>query len=159
MTPESPIQTLRTVISRSSNAILHLHLNPDGDSIGSALSSAQMLEQMGVAATVIRGDSQMPSYFRHPPGVKIAAHLVETGEEETRVSLRTNFPEIDVSDIAAVLGGGGHRAAAGVGIGLPLDRAHREVLSAIRGSGQFDVQGAYAYALPAALGSSYSVRV
>lgn len=68
MTPETPTQALRTAIGRSSNALLHLHPNPDGDSMGSALASAGMLKQFGVPSTIIRGDSQIPAYFSHFPG-------------------------------------------------------------------------------------------
>lgn len=56
-------------IIKSSNAILlHCHIFPDCDSIGSVLAMKFALEQLGKKATVIRGDSPIPAVFQRLPG-------------------------------------------------------------------------------------------
>jgi len=56
----------------------------------------------------------------------------EIEPELTRVSLRSKSAQVNVNDIAALFGGGGHPAAAGARIpGKPLS-AQRRVLGAIK---------------------------
>jgi phosphoesterase RecJ-like protein len=64
-------------------------------------------------------------------GVKVALLFVELGPQETKVSLRSRS-SVDVRQIAAQFGGGGHRAAAGVRYPGPIDEAVAAVLDAVR---------------------------
>jgi bifunctional oligoribonuclease and PAP phosphatase NrnA len=64
-------------------------------------------------------------------GVEAAAFLRELPEGRVRVSLRSKG-QVDVSAIAAGLGGGGHENAAGVTLDGPLPRALEEILGALR---------------------------
>ncbi len=64
-------------------------------------------------------------------GVEVALLFLELGPKETKVSLRSRSA-IDVNQIAAVFGGGGHRAAAGVRFRGPLSEAEPTVLAAVR---------------------------
>ncbi len=64
-------------------------------------------------------------------GVEVALLFLELGPRETKVSLRSRSP-IDVNQIAARFGGGGHRAAAGVRFRGPLWEAEPAVLEAVR---------------------------
>jgi phosphoesterase RecJ-like protein len=66
-------------------------------------------------------------------GVEAAAFLRELPEGRIRVSLRSKG-EVDVSGIAARLGGGGHENAAGMTLDGPLASAMNEVLGALRPS-------------------------
>jgi bifunctional oligoribonuclease and PAP phosphatase NrnA len=66
------------------------------------------------------------SYGRVIEGVEVAAFLKET-DEGTRVSLRAK-PGVDVQQVAASFGGGGHKAAAGCLIEKPLDEARAILL-------------------------------
>jgi phosphoesterase RecJ-like protein len=57
--------------------------------------------------------------------------FLELGPQETKVSLRSRS-SVDVREIAERLGGGGHRAAAGVRFPGPLIVAEPTVLDAVR---------------------------
>lgn len=64
--------------------------------------------------------------------VVVACVFEEVGPEETRISLRSKSAKINVNEIAAQFGGGGHPAAAGARItGKPLS-AQRRVIAALR---------------------------
>jgi phosphoesterase RecJ-like protein len=64
-------------------------------------------------------------------GVEVALLFLELSPHETKVSLRSRSP-VDVREIAEHLGGGGHRAAAGVRFPGPLTVAEPTVLDAVR---------------------------
>lgn len=62
----------------------------------------------------------------------VACVFEELDAEMTRLSLRSKNSQVNVSDIAAQFGGGGHSAAAGARIpGKPL-AVQRRVLAAIK---------------------------
>ena len=61
-------------------------------------------------------------YLRSLGGVDVAAVLREVEPEEIRVSLRGR-PGVNVAEIASLMGGGGHAAAAGCTLYLPLNEA------------------------------------
>ncbi len=64
--------------------------------------------------------------------VVVACIFEELEPDLTRVSLRSKSPEVNVNDIAAQFGGGGHPAAAGARIpGRPLS-VQRKVIAAIK---------------------------
>lgn len=56
-------------IEHAESILLHFHPNPDGDSMGSALGLAHALREMGKTVTVISGDSVIPDYLSHLPGI------------------------------------------------------------------------------------------
>jgi phosphoesterase RecJ-like protein len=60
--------------------------------------------------------------------IDVALYEVEPGK--TKVSFRTrDADKYDVSKLAALLGGGGHKAAAGVTLSMPFDEAKKLVVS------------------------------
>jgi len=63
-------------------------------------------------------------------GVEVALFFLELGAEETKVSLRSRSA-IDVNQIAAQFGGGGHKAASGVRYKGPLSKAETAVVAAV----------------------------
>lgn len=64
--------------------------------------------------------------------VVVACVFEEVGPEMTRISLRSKNPAVNVNEIAAQFGGGGHPAAAGARIpGTPL-ATQRKVIAAIK---------------------------
>lgn len=63
-------------------------------------------------------------------GVEVALLFLELGPQETKVSLRSRST-IDVNQIAARFGGGGHKAASGVRYPGPLSEAEPAVLDAV----------------------------
>ncbi|MBX3731133.1 MAG: bifunctional oligoribonuclease/PAP phosphatase NrnA [Verrucomicrobiae bacterium] len=71
-------------------------------------------------------------HIRAIEGVVVAVMLEEMEPDLTRLSLRSKSDRVDVSAIAALFGGGGHKAAAGARYqGSPLG-LQRRLLSAIR---------------------------
>ena len=66
------------------------------------------------------------NYGRSIEGVMAAALLKESAEG-TRVSLRAK-PGVDVQKVAASFGGGGHKAAAGCTVPLPLAEAKKKIV-------------------------------
>jgi phosphoesterase RecJ-like protein len=64
-------------------------------------------------------------------GVEIALLFLELGPQETKVSLRSRSA-VDVNQLAARFGGGGHKAAAGVRYRGPLSEAEPAVLASVR---------------------------
>lgn len=69
-------------------------------------------EMMQATGAVDSDTEAIPSIPRQIQGVKIAITVKQKGERHFRISLRTT-EEADASAIAAQLGGGGHKAAAG----------------------------------------------
>lgn len=80
-----------------------------------------------------RADSEgLIDHIRDIEPVVIACALEELEPELTRISLRSKNGKVNVNEIAAQFGGGGHSAAAGARIpGKPL-AAQRRVVAAIR---------------------------
>jgi phosphoesterase RecJ-like protein len=68
------------------------------------------------------------NYGRSIEGVMVSALLKEADDNTTRVSLRAK-PGPDVQAVAAMFGGGGHKAASGCTIPLPLAEAKKKLLS------------------------------
>ncbi|HWS71840.1 MAG TPA: DHHA1 domain-containing protein, partial [Thermoanaerobaculia bacterium] len=60
-------------------------------------------------------------------GVLVSA-LLKEGSDGTRVSLRAK-PGIDVQQVAAMFGGGGHKAASGCTMPMPLPEAKEKLIS------------------------------
>jgi phosphoesterase RecJ-like protein len=68
------------------------------------------------------------NYGRSIDGVLVSAMLKEIDATSTRVSMRAK-PGIDVQAIASMFGGGGHKAASGCTIPLPLPEAKAKLVS------------------------------
>ncbi len=64
-------------------------------------------------------------------GVQVAATLRELAPGRVKVSLRTDA-SLDANRVCALLGGGGHAAASGATVELPMAQAKAAVLDAIR---------------------------
>jgi len=101
-------------------AISHLRI---ANSFASATLSRHDFQQTGATQGEAEG---VIGHLRSLKGVQVAAVLRETGPAEARVSLRGR-PGYNVAEIAALMGGGGHAAAAGCTIYLPLDEAERRL--------------------------------
>ena len=73
------------------------------------------------------------SFMRSVRDWGIVGCAVETKTGQTRFSFRTNHPEIyDLARLTSALGGGGHKAAAGLSLALPLDEAKKKVVEKAR---------------------------
>lgn len=71
------------------------------------------------------------NYGRMIEGVLVSALLKEGNDSATRVSMRAK-PGVDVQAIAAMFGGGGHKAASGCTIPLPMAEAKKKLLGLLK---------------------------
>jgi len=86
-------------IKEADSVLLHFHPSPDPDSVGSALAMKLVLEQMGKKATVIKGDSEFPTGFKHFPG---AGDIVSKNFTEIEISKFDLFIVLDSADLHRV---------------------------------------------------------
>jgi phosphoesterase RecJ-like protein len=68
------------------------------------------------------------NYGRSIDGVLVSALLKEVDDKATRVSMRAK-PGIDVQAVASMFGGGGHKAASGCTMPMPLAQAKTKLVS------------------------------
>jgi bifunctional oligoribonuclease and PAP phosphatase NrnA len=81
---------------------------------------------------VTMSDSEnLVNRLRESSGVEVGALLTNMSEELTRVSLRSK-DQVDVSKIAASLGGGGHCHAAGIKSSVPLADLKQRITAAVQ---------------------------
>jgi len=73
-------------------------------------------------------------HIRAIEGVVVAIMFEEMGSDMVRLSIRSKNPSVDVGAVAALFGGGGHRAAAGARIQGTALSVQRRVLAAVRRS-------------------------
>lgn len=73
-------------------------------------------------------------HIRAIEGVVVAIMFEEMGADMVRLSIRSKNPSVDVGAVAALFGGGGHRAAAGARIQGTALSVQRRVLAAVRRS-------------------------
>ena len=71
------------------------------------------------------------NYGRSIEGVMVSALLKEGDAQSTRVSLRAK-PGVDVQQVAAMFGGGGHKAASGCTMPFPLAEAKEKLVAILR---------------------------
>jgi len=83
----------------SKRVLLHCHPNPDEDSVGSALAMKYILESLGVAADVARGDSPLHPQLSLLPGY---ASILDTAIPECDFSLYDTFFALDSSNPAYI---------------------------------------------------------
>ncbi len=64
-------------------------------------------------------------------GVKVGVTLKQISENEFKASVRT-YPPVDACEICKILGGGGHKAAAGATVSGSLAEVKQKVIDAVR---------------------------
>ncbi len=115
---------------RPANALAHL---------GRVLSMVEVSDDGRIAWLALPGGAvpesfieseELVNYPRSLRSVRVACFLREVNGA-TKVSLRSKG-DVDVQAVAARFGGGGHRAAAGFTIAVPLADATRDVLAAVK---------------------------
>ena len=91
-----------------------------------------MLLQKGIPAGVVRGDF-IPNMLKSVIGWNIGVTIFEVEPTKCKVSFRTRDPQLyDVSRVAVVLGGGGHKGASGAGLMMGASEARELVVSKIK---------------------------
>lgn len=90
--------------------------------------TAEMQEATGCSGTDLEGIAVIS---RSVEGVIAGVTLKQTGDNEFKISLRT-YPPLDASAICKVLGGGGHKGAAGATVEGNLEEVKAKVLDAVK---------------------------
>lgn len=85
-----------------------------------------LLAETGAGESELTGVS---SFVRQVEGVLIGLTLQERGENEYKVSMRSNAPA-SAQAVCARFGGGGHKFAAGCTIHAPLEEAKAQIVAA-----------------------------
>ncbi len=122
-------QTLSLREIRLQNRLMESMVFYDGGAV--ALSAISLADLAEFDAT--QGDSEeLASYANKIEGVRVAATLRQLDESVWKVSLRTDG-SLNATRVCALLGGGGHAAAAGASMyGVDEAIARERVLAAIR---------------------------
>ena len=88
-----------------------------------------ILTERGIPASEA-GAGMISASLRSVGEWAIVGALIETEKNKIKLSFRSNDADMyDVSKLAADLGGGGHRAAAGATLDMPLDEAKKLVVA------------------------------
>lgn len=90
--------------------------------------SLEMLSACGASQDDVEG---LVNYARGIEGVEVGLLFREVSSKEVKISLRSR-KWVNVAEIAASFGGGGHERAAGATLALPLSEAIDPVLSVVR---------------------------
>lgn len=90
--------------------------------------TAEMQEKTGCSGTELEGIAVIS---RSVEGVEAGITMKQIGGDEFKVSLRT-FPPLDASAICKMLGGGGHKGAAGATVKGSIDEVKTAVLDAVK---------------------------
>ena len=88
-----------------------------------------MLRQVGADE---RDIDDISAFVGQVEGVKTGVTLRELREGQCKLSLRTDPGDLDASAVCAILGGGGHAAAAGATVEGTMEQARQAVLDAIQ---------------------------
>lgn len=90
-------------------ALSRLSCNP-GSKFVTTVITRQDIEESGGSERAVEG---IANFLNFLDDAKVVMVLQEKAEGQIKGSLRTTHPDIDVSQLAKVLGGGGHKKAAG----------------------------------------------
>jgi phosphoesterase RecJ-like protein len=105
----------------------NMQLDPSGKFVWTSVSKAEMKE-LGVTPAEIEGASSL--FAPVTLGTEFGIIMNDEGNL-VRVSLRSRA-DFDVSQIAVLFGGGGHKQAASFSLALPLEEAEEKVLQTVR---------------------------
>lgn len=106
------------------DALLHTQFNAE-KTIGWTSVTRDLLDQHGALDEHIDG---LVESIRRVDSVLIAVVFKETKDGQTKVSIRSDSHQIDVSSVMGVFGGGGHKMAAGCTMELSISEAPTKLL-------------------------------
>jgi phosphoesterase RecJ-like protein len=117
--------------SAASVKLLGLCLNSMRMYAGGKVATLELPKRFLVEAGANSEDAEgVVNYARAIEGVLVGAMFKEANDG-TRVSMRAK-PGVDVQAVAAMFGGGGHKAASGCFVPLPLDEAREKIVSLLQ---------------------------
>ncbi len=100
------------------------------DHVVVAAVSYDAMIKKGIPVDAIGGGDGMANRLKSVIGWDIGIIIIELEPNKIKVSMRSRDPELyDVSRLATSLGGGGHRAAAGIKLAMSLEDAKKSVVS------------------------------
>jgi len=87
----------------------------------------EMLSKNGLTINDLDGCSALPLQIE---GVEVGATIVERGDRDYKISMRS-ADLVNVSQICAQFGGGGHRKAAGCTINAPIEIIKKQIIEEV----------------------------
>jgi phosphoesterase RecJ-like protein len=104
-----------------------LEISPDGK-----LAHWELRDATRISLDLQPDDSEgLIDLIRGVKGVRVAAFFEELEGGKVRVSMRSKDKGVNVCEVAAKFGGGGHALAAGIRMAGPLEQARAQVLTAL----------------------------
>lgn len=100
----------------------------DGGQTALVFLTRAMIEDVGASE---RDMDDISAFVGQIEGVKNGVTLKETGDGHVKISLRTDPGDLNASKVCALLGGGGHAAAAGAMLEGTMEAVRRAVIDAI----------------------------
>ncbi|HUS89768.1 MAG TPA: bifunctional oligoribonuclease/PAP phosphatase NrnA [Desulfosporosinus sp.] len=107
-------------------ALNGLEIHADGQ-LAIMILSAEDFQKSGAEQELSEG---LVNHARSIAGVEVAVLLKEVGPQEIKGGLRSNL-WLNVNEIAALFGGGGHQRAAGCTLRIPMAEAKQSITTAI----------------------------
>lgn len=104
-----------------------LEIQADGQ-LAVMILSLEDFQKCGAEQELSEG---LVNHARSIVGVEVAVLLKEVGPQEIKGGLRSNL-WLNVNEIAAQFGGGGHKRAAGCTLRLPMAEAKQSIITAIK---------------------------
>jgi len=118
--------------SRSSIKLLGLCLNTMEFAADGKIATLELPQRFFAESGATPEETEgIVNYGRVVEGVLVSALLKELDGGETRVSMRAK-PGVDVQQVAAMFGGGGHKAASGCTIPLPVAEARKKLVAILQ---------------------------
>ena len=100
----------------------------DGGATALVFLTRRVMDEVGADD---RDIDNISAFVGQIEGVSTGVTLRETADGYVKISLRTDPGDLNASKVCALLGGGGHAAAAGAMVEGPMERARERVLNAI----------------------------
>lgn len=101
----------------------------DGGATALVFLTRKMIEEVGAG----EGDmDNISAFVGQIEGVKNGVTLKETGDGHVKISLRTDPGDLNASRVCALLGGGGHAAAAGAMMEGTMEDVRQAVIGAMK---------------------------
>ena len=98
---------------------------------GGKIATTELPKRFFAEASATPEDTEgIVNYGRNIDGVLVSILLKEADTNSTRASLRAK-PGVDVQQIAAMFGGGGHKAASGCTVPLAMEDAKRKLVELV----------------------------
>ena len=103
------------------------------DHVALASLSFEDIKNHNLNQVVVSSNSEVANMLKSVVGWDISLTLIEIQPETIKISLRTrDSQKYDLSKIAVILKGGGHKAAAGATLNMPLSQAKETILATIK---------------------------